>query len=78
MKITQGADLLCVLPTILMAETQGFALLFAAAMILTGIPMLLLGILELSQPSAGFVFVGLGIGMLFIGAIFLMVILTQK
>jgi len=62
-----------------MAEPQAFALIFSVILLLVGLPMLLFGILQyISQPSTGFFLLGLSISMLFLGTIFLMVILTQK
>ena len=62
-----------------MAEPQLFALVFSVSLILVGLPMLLFGILQyIAQPSTGFAILGLSIAMLFIGGVFLMILLTQK
>jgi hypothetical protein len=62
-----------------MAEPQGFALLFAVVLVLVGLPLFLLSIVQyVTQPSSAFATLAIGAAMLFIGAIFLIVLLTQK
>jgi len=62
-----------------MAEPNAFAIIFAVILILIGLPMLLFGIFQYpSQPSFGSSLIALSILMLFLGAVFIIVILTQK
>jgi hypothetical protein len=61
-----------------MAETPALAMLFSAALVLVGLPVLLLGIVQYVSRSDAFASLAIGFFMLFFGAIFIIVLLTQK
>jgi hypothetical protein len=62
-----------------MVEYKAFTLLFAALLILIGVPMLLFGLLEYpSSPGTGSAVLTISIFMLLMGVFFIIVLITQK